>query len=369
MRRTPMYECHVAAGGTMVDFGGWELPVQYPLGIKEEHLTCRNKAGLFDVSHMGEVSVIGADAEKWINSLVTNDISTLVDGQVQYNVMCRENGGVVDDLLVYRYNTSKYMLVINAANVEKDWAWFNEHLKGDVTIRNLSMETAEVALQGPNAEDILCKIAEGFDPKAIEFFHFVDGFKVAGIPAIVSRTGYTGEDGFEIYVAWDKGAELWNAVLAAGEEFGLTPVGLGARDSLRFEAGLPLCGQEFTDDLGPLEAGYGFAVKPFKECEFIGQKVLQEQKNNGLKRKILFTKMVDKGVPRHGMPVQNAEGQVIGEVTTGGYAPSLDANIASVVIDASQAPEVGGNLYIDIRGKAKKVEVVKKPYYKKSYKK
>lgn len=367
MRRTPMYECHVAAGGTMVDFGGWELPVQYE-GIKVEHLTCRSKAGLFDVSHMGEVTVVGKDAEAWINSLVTNDISTMHDGQVQYNIMCREDGGVVDDLLVYRYNTERYLLVINAANVEKDWAWFNEHLKGDVKIDNISMKTAEVALQGPEAEAILCKIAEGFDPKALEFFHFVDDVKVAGIPAIVSRTGYTGEDGFEIYVDWSKGADIWNAVIAAGKDNGLKPIGLGARDSLRFEAGLPLCGQEFTDDLGPLEAGYGFFVKVDKPGGFMGQKVLKAQKDEGLKRKIVFTKMIDKGVPRHDMEVADESGKVIGVVTTGGYAPSLDANIASCLVP-TPVPEVGGNLWILIRGKAKKVEVVKKPYYKKHYKK
>ncbi|EHM12840.1 MULTISPECIES: glycine cleavage system aminomethyltransferase GcvT [Jonquetella] len=367
MRRTPMYDRHVAAGGTMVDFGGWELPVQYE-GIKVEHLNVRSKAGLFDVSHMGEVTVVGKDSEAWLNSLLTNDVTTMHDGQVLYTIMCRENGGVVDDLLVYRYNTERYLLVINAANVEKDWAWFNEHLKGDVKIDNISAKTAEVALQGPLAEKILCKIAEGFDPTKLVFFHFVDGVKVAGIPAIVSRTGYTGEDGFEIYVDWSKGAELWDAIIAAGKPEGLMPIGLGARDSLRFESGLPLCGQEYTDDLGPLEAGYGFFVKVDKPNGFIGQKVLRQQKAEGLKRKIVFTKMIDKGVPRHEMEVADASGKVVGCVTTGGYAPSLDANIASCLVNMP-VPAVGENLWILIRGKAKKVEVVAKPYYKKSYKK
>lgn len=368
MRRTPMYDCHVAAGGRLVDFGGWELPVQYEsTGIKQEHLICRSKAGLFDVSHMGEVTVVGKDAEAWINGLVTNDVTTMQDHQVQYNIMCREDGGVVDDLLVYRYNSEKYLLVINAANVEKDWAWFNEHLKGDVKIDNISMKTAEVALQGPNAEAILAKLVD-FDPAEIKFFFFRDPVKVAGLDAIVSRTGYTGEDGFEIYVDWSKGAELWDKVMEAGKDLGLAPIGLGARDSLRFEAGLPLCGQEYTDDMGPLEAGYGFFVKVDKPNGFIGQAVLKDQKVNGLKRKIVATRLEDKGVPRHGMEVMDKDGRVIGEVTTGGYAPSLDANIASCVVEMP-VPEVGGEVFISLRGKPKRAVVVAKPYYKKHYKK
>ncbi|MCI7403005.1 MULTISPECIES: glycine cleavage system aminomethyltransferase GcvT [unclassified Pyramidobacter] len=368
MKRTPMYECHVAAGGRMVDFGGWELPVQYEAtGIKTEHLNVRSKAGLFDVSHMGEVTVVGPRAEAWISGLVTNDVTEMHDGQVQYNIMCTPTGGVVDDLLVYRYTRERYLLVINAANVEKDWAWFNDHLTDGVKIENISMQTAEVALQGPNAEAILRKIVD-FDPAALEFFHFKDPVDVGGIKAIVSRTGYTGEDGFEIYVDWSKGAELWNIVMEAGKDLGLMPIGLGARDSLRFEAGLPLCGQEFTDTLGPLEAGFGFFVKVDKAGGFIGQPVLKQQKADGLKRKIVAAKLIDKGVPRHEMEVADKDGNVIGVVTTGGYGPSLDANLANCLVNVP-APAVGENLWIVIRGKAKKAEVVKKPFYKKSYKK
>ncbi len=368
MKRTPMYEKHVAAGGRMVDFGGWELPVQYEAtGIKTEHLTVRSKAGLFDVSHMGEITVEGRGAQAWLSSLITNDITAMHDSQVQYNIMCTETGGVVDDLLVYRYSPDKYLLVVNAANVEKDWEWFTAHLPAEgVAIENLSAKTAEVALQGPNAEAILAKIAD-FDPSSLKFFHFRDPATVGGIPAIVSRTGYTGEDGFEIYVDWEKGGELWDLLMEAGKEFGLLPIGLGARDSLRFEAGLPLCGHEYTETIGPLEAGYGFFVKVDKAGGFIGQPVLKRQKEEGLKHRTVALRLEDKGVPRHGMDVANAEGRVVGHVTTGGYSPSLDANIASCYVE-TPAPAEGEHLWIVIRDKPKQGVVVKRPFYAKSYK-
>jgi aminomethyltransferase len=363
-----MYEHHIAAGGRMVDFGGWELPVQYEsTGIKTEHLNVRSKAGLFDVSHMGEITVEGPGAEQWLSSLITNDITVMNDFQVQYNILCNESGGVVDDLLVYRYSPVKFLLVVNAANVDKDWEWFNAHLPPEgVALGNISMKTAEVALQGPNAEAILAKVAD-FNPSSLKFFYFTDPAAVGGIPAIVSRTGYTGEDGFEIYVDWEKGGELWNLLMEAGKEFGIMPIGLGARDSLRFEAGLPLCGHEYTESIGPLEAGYGFFVKVDKAGGFIGQPVLKRQKEEGLKRRIVAVRMEDKGVPRHGMDVADAEGRIIGHVTTGGYSPSLDANIASCCVTAP-APAEGENLWIMIREKPKKAVVVKKPFYRKNYK-
>jgi len=363
MKRTPMYERHVAAGGRMVDYGGWELPLQYESsGIKTEHLNVRSKAGLFDVSHMGEVTVEGARAEEWLSSLLSNDIAAMHDNQVQYNIMCNESGGVVDDLLVYRYSRTKYLLVVNAANTDKDVAWFRAHLPSDgVSMEDISPRTAEVALQGPEAEAILKKIAD-FDPASLKFFYFRDGATVGGIPAIVSRTGYTGEDGFEIYVDWKRGAELWDAVMKAGEGHGLLPTGLGARDSLRFEAGLPLYGHEYTDDMGPLEAGYGFFVKLDKPGGFIGRDALKRQKDDGLKHRIVATRLEDKGVPRQGMPVADEAGRVLGHVTSGGYSPTLDANIASCYV-ATPAPSEGESLWIDIRGKLKRAVVIKRPYY------
>ena len=366
MKRTPMYERHVAAEGRMVDYGGWELPVQYEsTGIKTEHLGVRSKAGLFDVSHMGEVSVEGARAEEWLSSLLSNDIAAMHDMQVQYNIMCNESGGVVDDLLVYRYSQTKFLLVVNAANTDKDLAWLRSHLPPEgVSMEDISPRTAEVALQGPAAEGILKKIAD-FDPTSLKFFYFVDGVSVGGIPAIASRTGYTGEDGFEIYVDWERGGEIWDAVMKAGEGHGLIPVGLGARDSLRFEAGLPLYGHEFTDELGPLEAGYGFFVKLDKAGGFIGRDALKRQKDEGLKHKIVPLRLEDRGVPRQGMPVTDEAGRVLGHVTSGGYSPSLDANIASCYV-GTPAPAEGENLWIDIRGKLKKGVVIKRPFYARS---
>lgn len=369
MKRTPMYEQHVAAGGRMVDFGGWDLPVQYESsGIKAEHLNVRSKAGLFDVSHMGEITVEGPDAEKWISKLVTNDITVMKDFQVQYNIMCTESGGVVDDLLVYRYSPEKFLLVVNAANVEKDWNWFSTHLPADgVIIENISMKTAEAALQGPAAEAILAKVCT-VDVRALKFFTFTDSATVGGIPAIVSRTGYTGEDGFEIYVPWEKGPELWDLLLDAGKEHGILPIGLGARDSLRFEAGLPLCGHEYTDTIGPLEAGFGFFVKVDKAGGFIGQPVLKRQKEEGLKRKIVGLRLEDKGVPRSGMEAADENGRIIGTVTSGGYCPSLDANMALCCVE-TPAPAEGESLWVMIRDKAKKGAVVKRPFYDRKYKK
>ncbi|MDI9369815.1 MAG: glycine cleavage system aminomethyltransferase GcvT [Synergistaceae bacterium] len=363
MKRTPMYERHVAAGGRMVDYGGWELPVQYEsAGIKTEHLNVRSKAGLFDVSHMGEVIVEGPRAEEWLSSLLSNDVAAMNDNQIQYNIMCNESGGVVDDLLVYRYSRTKHLLVVNAANTAKDLEWLKSHLPADgVSMEDISPRTAEVALQGPEAEAIMAKIAD-FDPASLKLFYFIDGVSVGGIPAIVSRTGYTGEDGFEIYVDWDKGADIWDVVMKAGEGHGLIPIGLGARDSLRFEAGLPLYGHEFTDKIGPLEAGYGFFVKLDKPGGFIGRDSLKRQKDEGLKHRVVPTRLLDKGVPRQDMPVADESGRVIGHVTSGGYAPSLDANIASCYVEMP-APAEGENLWIDIRGKLKKAVVIKRPYY------
>lgn len=363
VKKTPMYERHVAAKGRMVEYGGWNMPVQYETtGIKTEHLNVRSNAGLFDVSHMGEILVEGPGAEAWISSLVTNDITVMKDFQIQYVILCNEAGGVVDDLLVYRYDKEKFLLVVNAANVDKDWQWFSNHLPREgVALRNISDETAEVALQGPKAEAILAGIAD-FDPSTLAVFHFVDGVHVAGIPALVSRTGYTGEDGFEIYVPWDRGAELWDAVMEAGAGDGLLPIGLGARDSLRFEAGLPLFGHEYTDEIGPIEAGYGFFVKVDKAGGFIGRDALKRQKDEGPKQRLVALRMEDKGVPRQGMEVADETGKIVGFVASGGYAPSLDANIASCYV-ATPVPAAGEHLWVIIRDKARKAVVVKRPYY------
>ncbi len=369
MRKTAMYEEHVKAQGKIVDFCGWALPIQYEgLGIKAEHQGVRTTAGLFDVSHMGEVWVTGEGAESFVDHLVTNDVKSMVYGQVQYNMMCYPHGGVVDDLLVYKASPTRYLLVINAANVEKDVAWIQEQAAGvpEVEVRDASMDYAEVAIQGPMAATILGKVLDFDIDVEMGFFYFREEIDLGGMKAIISRTGYTGEDGFEIYVPWDEGGKLWKILMEAGKEHGLIPAGLGARDSLRFEACLPLYGHEISQDITPLEAGLGFFVK-LDKAGFIGQEALKKSKAEGQHRRSIGLEMVDKGVPRSGYPIQNAQGDTLGYVTTGGHSPTLEKNIALGMVSPDGLTEEGP-YFIDVRGKKKAAKRVKKPFYKKQYK-
>jgi aminomethyltransferase len=364
VKKTPLYDKHIELKGKVIDFGGWALPVEYS-GILAEHEAVRTEAGLFDVSHIGEVTVKGKDAEKYIQKLVTNDISTMADGQIYYSPMCYPNGGVVDDLLVYRLGKDDYLLVINAANTDKDYQWFLDHLEGEVKIANVSDQYAQLALQGPKAEMILQKITET-NLNEIGFFHFKTGVWFKGFTALVSRTGYTGEDGFEIYLAPDDAPILWDLLLEAGKSEGLIPAGLGARDTLRFEAALPLYGQEISQEITPLEAGLGFFVKLDKE-DFIGKDALLKQKEEGIPRKLVGFEMVDRGIPRSHYDVR-AEGKAIGFVTTGSFSPTLKKNIGLALIDAKYA-QIGEIIEIVIRGKNLKAAIIKKPFYQKKYKK
>ncbi len=364
MKRTPLYEKHIESNGKIIDFGGWELPVEYS-GILTEHEAVRNKAGLFDVSHMGEILVTGKDAEKYIQNIVTNDISTMENNQIYYSLMCYEDGGIVDDLLIYKYNTEKYFLVVNASNTDKDYEWFIEHKIGDVIVENVSSKYAEVALQGPNAQAILQKLTtKNLDE--IKFFYFSDDIQINGINALVSRNGYTGEDGFEIYVTPEDGPKLWDMLLTEGKSLGLVPAGLGSRDTLRFEVCLPLYGQEISKDITPLEAGLGFFVK-LKKDNFIGKDALAKQKEDGLKRKLVGFEMIDRGIARSHYEVY-ADGKNIGFVTTGTFSPTLKKNIGLALIDASYAVE-GNQIEIVIRNKNLKANIIKKPFYNKNYKK
>ena len=314
VKRTPVYDSYAKYGGNNVAYAGWEMPVEY-IGLVPEHNKVRTDAGIFDVSHMGEVTVKGKDAVKWIDHLVTNDVTQMVDGQCLYNVMCYPDGGVVDDLIVYRFTEDDFLLVINAGNTDKDYEWFKDHLEGyDVVIDNVSPETGQVAVQGPKAEEYLQKMTDT-DLSKIAFFHNQRDVKIGGINCLVSRTGYTGEDGFEIYCYKDDVAKLFEMIADAGVQ----PIGLGARDTLRFEANLPLYGQEYTDKITPLEAGYGYFVKLDKAGDFIGKEALKKQKAEGLKRKIVGFEM-SKGSPRHGYEVYKGD-KLIGEVTTGYISP------------------------------------------------
>lgn len=360
--RTPLYPLYQQYEGVRcIDFGGWELPVQFS-GIQKEHEAVRERAGLFDVSHMGEFTVQGEQAEAFLQKLTTNDVTTLVPGQAQYTLMCYPDGGVVDDLLVYKLEDQHYMLVVNASNIDKDWAWLQEHMALGVSMTNDSSETALLALQGPLAADIIGKVTDT-DVSVIEPFRFVQNAEVYGVKLLLSRTGYTGEDGFELYVQADQAAAVWNGLMEAGADHGLVPAGLGARDTLRFEAKLPLYGQELSPTISPLEAGVGMFVK-LNAGPFIGHEALLRQKNDGPTRKLVGIEVLERGIPRPHYPIY-AEGVQIGEVTTGTQSPTLKRNLGLALIDSKYAA-LGTPLEIEIRGKKLKAEVVKTPFHKRT---
>ncbi|MDD2619271.1 MAG: glycine cleavage system aminomethyltransferase GcvT [Syntrophomonadaceae bacterium] len=364
LKQTPLYQMHLKYNGKIIDFGGWELPVQYEgMGVIKEHNMVREQAGLFDVSHMGEVFISGEKAEEYVQNLVCNNIKTMQDLQVLYALMCYPGGGVVDDLLVYRYHRQKYLLVINAANVEKDFAWMQENLMDGMTAENVSAEYAQLALQGPKAQEILQKISDT-DLNSIKFFWFNPAVKIAGVECIVSRTGYTGEDGFEIYVKPADAAYIWEEILSAGGDL-VSPVGLGARDSLRFESKLPLYGQEIDQDITPLEGGLGFFVK-LDNDDFIGRDALLKQKEAGLKRKQVEFSMLGKGIARSHYDVCK-DGVCIGHVTTGLHAPTFKKPIGLALIDIEHSAP-GTEIDIMIRDKAVKAVVGQGIFYKKKTK-
>lgn len=362
LKRTPLFDLYSKYGGKTIDFGGWELPVQFS-SIKEEHDAVRNRAGLFDVSHMGEIIVEGPDALKYLQKMLSNDISKIAIGGAQYSAMCYENGGVVDDLLTYRLDENKYLLCVNASNTDKDYEWMLSHVEGDVTVVNKSSEFAQIALQGPLAQKVLQTLT-ATDLSEIGYFKFKNDVEIGGYSVLISRTGYTGEDGFEIYGEPSAIISLWDQILEAGKEDGVIPAGLGARDTLRFEACLPLYGQELSDSISPLEAGIGFAVKLQKDPIFIGQQALIDQKEAGLPRKLIGIEMIGKGIPRHGYKVLK-DGEEIGEVTTGTQSPLTKRNIGLALIDAKFA-QVGIELDVEIRGKLVQAQTVNTPFYKRS---
>ena len=365
IKRTSLYESHVKWGGKIIDFAGWELPVQYE-GLVPEHNAVRNNAGLFDVSHMGEVSVKGKEATQFVQFLVTNDVNVMLENQVIYAQMCYEHGGIVDDLLVYKYDNDEYFLVINASNVDKDFAWMQKvGEKFGVDLVNLSEDYSELALQGPEAQNILQKLTD-YDLSEIKFFFLKRDVKIDGCNCLVSRTGYTGEDGFEIYTSHKDAPKLWDSILEAGEEFGIKPAGLGARDTLRFEAALPLYGQEIDKDITPLEAGLGFFVK-LETDDFVGKEVLVKQKSEGLKRKVVGFEMIGKGIPRHEYKVLK-DGKEIGFVTTGYKSPTTGRTVGLAMVDIEYS-KLNSEFDIQIRKKVSQAKVVSKRFYQKKYKK
>lgn len=366
MKRTALFEEHQKLNGRLIDFGGWELPVQYT-GTIDEHLACRSAAGLFDVSHMGEVAVEGEDAEKFLYHLVTNDITKCAIGQAQYSPICDETGGIIDDLIVYRRANDRFFVVVNASNTEKDFAWMKKiHSEGGFKCRleNESAKWSQIAIQGPKAEHILQKLTKS-PLSEVKTYRFVEG-EVAGTPAILARTGYTGEDGFEVYVAWEKGPQIWRELLVAGTPEGMKPCGLGARDTLRLEAKYPLYGNELTAETNPLEAGIGWAVK-LDKTDFVGKAAIEKTKQAGLKRKLVGIMLRGAGIPRHGYKVFDSTGEKeIGFLTSGTQSPSLKKPIGIAYVE-SVSSEIGTEIRVEIRSNRIPAEVVATPFYKRPY--
>lgn len=355
-KRTCLYDKHVALGALISPFGGFDMPIQYS-NITDEHQAVRQHCGVFDVSHMGEVLVSGTDAERYVNHIFTNKVEGLAVGKILYGMMCYENGGVVDDLLVYKMADDRFFLVINAANIDKDWAWIQLQAEGfNVTLDNQSDYYGQLAVQGPEAERIMEEILN-LPCSELTFYTF----KTMG-DVIVSRTGYTGEDGFEIYATPDYINQCWDKLMAAG----VTPCGLGCRDTLRFEVGLPLYGDELSAEITPIMAGLGMFVKLDKE-EFVGRDALAKQKAEGVAQKLVGIELQDKAIPRHGYTVMK-DGQPIGTVTTGYHTISTDKSVCMALIDSQYAP-LGTELEVQIRKKVFPGTVVKKRFYDKHYKK
>ncbi|HKC66174.1 MAG TPA: glycine cleavage system aminomethyltransferase GcvT [Pyrinomonadaceae bacterium] len=367
LKKTSLNAVHRQMGGRMVDFGGWDMPVQYPAGTVEEHLRTRTHAGLFDVSHMGEIDVRGSDAIPFVNRLVSNDVTKLVDGQAQYSALTTPEGTVVDDLLVYRFAEDHLLLVVNAGTTEKDWEWIKSHQKDEsVELKNVSADYCQIALQGPDALSILQTLTQT-PLEEIKYYHFREGL-VDDVPSIISRTGYTGEDGFEVYAASAKAEQLWNKILDAGKagtSEGVLPCGLAARNTLRLEAGMALYGHEINETTTLLEANLGWICK-LNKGDFIGREALAKQKEEGMRRRLVGFEMTERGIARDEQEVL-INGERVGYVTSGSPAPYLKKNIGMAYVPLEFANE-GQQIQIDVRGRAVGASIVKTPFYKREKK-
>ncbi len=367
MKKTPLSAIHEALGAKMVEFAGYYMPVSYA-GIKEEHQTVREGVGMFDVSHMGEFIVRGKEALDLIQLVTSNDVSKLDIGDAQYSCLPNKNGGIVDDLLVYRLPEDQcaageqaYMLVVNASNMEKDWNWINDHNQFDAQLYNISDETALLAIQGPKATAALASLTE-MDLENMKYYTFEKG-KFAGFDkVIVSATGYTGSGGFEVYAPSEHAAEIWNAIMAAGEPHGIKPIGLGARDTLRLEMGFCLYGNDIDDTTSPIEAGLSWITK-LQKGNFHSCEIFNAQKLTGIRKKLVGFEMIDRGIPRKGYKILDEEGKEIGEVTSGTQGPSVKKAIGMGYVKMGHHKS-GSEIYLDIRGKRIKAQVVKMPFYK-----
>lgn len=361
MIRTPFYEIHKRCNAKIVEFGGFEMPVEYT-GIKDEHMTVRSGVGVFDVSHMGEIWVKGPNALQFIQKVTTNDASVLQPGQAQYSCFPNGKGGIVDDLLVYYFEPQKYMLVVNASNIQKDWDWIVSQNDLGAVLENVSDKISQLAVQGPKAMQILQKLTDT-DLSSIKYYTFKVGH-LAGIDdVIISATGYTGAGGFELYFYNEYAQPMWDAIFEAGKEVGIKPIGLGARDTLRLEMGYCLYGNDIDDTTSPIEAGLGWITKFTTAKEFINKDLLLQQKNKGVIRSLRGFEMIERGIPRHGYEIVDAEGAVIGIVTSGTQSPVLEKGIGMGYIN-NDFSSLGSEIYILIRNKRIKAKVVKMPFIK-----
>jgi aminomethyltransferase len=372
LKRTALFEEHKRLGGRLIDFGGWELPVQYT-GVMDEHLACRSTAGIFDVSHMGEFHVEGRDSEAFLNYLVTNDVSKLAINQAQYTAMCYDTGGIVDDLIIYRRANDRFLVVVNASNTDKDFAWtlqvldrfMTQHPDAKIIATNESSRYTQIAVQGRRALEILQPLTR-VPLHTIKTYWFKEGPVLTNISATLARTGYTGEDGFEVYVPWERGPEVWRALFETGKAHGLKPCGLGARDTLRLEMKYPLYGHELSDQTNPLEAGLGWVVK-LDKGDFVGRELTLALKEKGLPQNLVGIKLLERGIPRQGYAIYTADGtSKIGAVTSGTQSPSLKEAIAIAYVTPSHAA-VGTRITVDIRGTKVLAEIVPTPFYKRPY--
>ncbi|WP_076684614.1 glycine cleavage system aminomethyltransferase GcvT [Staphylococcus haemolyticus] len=354
LKKTPLYQNYVDSGAKIVEFGGWAMPVQFT-SIKEEHNAVRYEVGMFDVSHMGEISIKGNDASKFVQYLLSNDTNNLTDTKAQYTALCNEEGGIIDDLVTYKIGDNDYLLIVNAANTDKDFAWVQKHApKFDVEVSNVSNQFGQLAVQGPKARDLVSGLVD-IDVSEMKPFDFQQNVTLFGKNVILSQSGYTGEDGFEIYCEAKDTVDIWNGFI----EHNVVPCGLGARDTLRLEAGLPLHGQDLTESITPYEGGIAFAAKPLIEEDFIGKSVLKDQKENGSECRTVGLELLDKGIARTGYPVLDLDGNEIGEVTSGTQAPSSGKSIAMAIIKRDEF-EMGRELLVQVRKRQLKAKIVKK---------
>lgn len=362
MKKTPLYDEHLRLNGKIVEFAGWQMPVQYS-GVVAEHVAVRERVGLFDVSHMGEIWVTGPNAEKALEYMTCNKVSSLYDGKAQYSAILNERGGVVDDIIVYRCNKERFLICVNASNADKDFEWLTKHNPTDATIVNTSAEYGQIAVQGPKAIELVTPLVTGADLSTLKYFHFVE-CEILNSPVIVARTGYTGEDGVEIFVKAEKTAQVWRLLLEHGAVHGVLPCGLGARDSLRLEAALPLHGHELAEDITALESGLGWIVK-FDKGDFIGKEALLKQRDGGLPKKLVGFFLDEAGIARQGDVVVTSDGTQIGVVASGTKTPTVNKALGMAFVETSYTA-LETKLTFVVRGRSIAGHVVPLPFYKRS---